>query len=60
MIDLRSFGLGDCAKCRRAPANHKVFNSFDPPIPGTDGFPDITGVWEYICDSCQEKSSAKA
>lgn len=46
--------LGDCAKCLRKPAKHKVYHKFDTPIRSDeiDDFPPIDGVWEFLCDDC--------
>jgi hypothetical protein len=45
--------LGDCI-CGKGPAKHTVWLKFDTPIPHNPvfGFPEYTGVWHNVCDTC--------
>lgn len=52
-VTISDDNLGDCAKCLRRPAKHKVYRAFTPPIKSSHPtLPDIEGVYEYLCDDC--------
>jgi hypothetical protein len=53
--------FGTCSACLGTSpkeATLKVWVPFETPLPATNRFPEVNGIWCYVCSDCETAATA--